>query len=40
MHLKEFEILRKMMYSLKHDKTGISASCFSGPEMGGLYYSG
>jgi hypothetical protein len=33
LHLKELEILRKAMYYLRYDKSGLKRFCFSGPEL-------
>ena len=33
LHLKELEILSKMVYYLKYDKLGLPPSCFSGPDL-------
>jgi hypothetical protein len=32
-NLKELEILIKIIYILKYDKTGVTPFCFSGPEL-------
>ena len=33
LHLKELEILRKVTYYLRYDKSGLKRFCFSGPEL-------
>jgi hypothetical protein len=32
-HMKELEILGKMLSYLKYGKTGLTAFCFSGPQL-------
>lgn len=33
LYLKELDIIRKNMYFLRYDKTGLTPVCFSGPEL-------
>ena len=32
-HLKELEILRKMLSYLQYDETGLTSFCFCGPDL-------